>query len=101
MTRWNHQGTLVSVSIEVDGEGQQIEVREEAPVYVNQRQMGATAWMAARSAGLHADAHIEVPTGDYSGQEIIEVDGIEYDIERVQEIGDVTYLTLERRLSNE
>lgn len=101
MSRWNAHGTLYAISFEIDGTGQQVEVRTATPTYVNMRQMGATAWMAARSAGLHADAHVEVPTFDYDGQQVIEIDGTEYTVERVQAIGDVTYLTLERRLANE
>lgn len=100
MTRYATPVTLIS-SIPSQGDDGSVRIeREESVIFANPYSVGSNAWMAARSAGLHADAEIQVRTFDYSGQQIVEIEGVEYDVERVATSGDFTRLTLKKRLSN-
>jgi hypothetical protein len=101
MTRWNASVTLVSrnkVQSE-DGSWQDGEP-VETTVYANRRKVGSSTWLAAMSAGLHADASVEVRSFEYDGQDVAILDGIEYTVEKAQSTGEFTTLTLARRLSN-
>lgn len=100
MTRYATPVTLItSIPLQGDDGGVRIE-REETVIFANPYSVGSSAWMAARSAGLHADSEIQVRTFDYDGQTIVEMEGVEYDVERVASKGDYTRLTLKKRLSN-
>ena len=92
---------LVGVSVVVDDSGSPRETEAEKPVFCNERHMGATDWAASRSAGLHADAQIEVRTGDYSGEGSCFYMGNEYEVERAKTLGETTLLTLKRRLRSD
>lgn len=67
-------------------------------VYANSQHVGMEKWAAARSVGLHADAAIEIRSIDYDGEQVCELDGDAYDIERVYNRGEWTNLTLKKRL---
>ena len=62
------------------------------------RRARAGAWAAALSAGLHADAEVELRSRDYLGEQELSMDGTEYEVERVQDYGEFCRLTLKRRL---
>lgn len=98
--RWDSYATLQRVATEQQPDGSFKESVEETGAYVNRTSMGATAWLAARSAGLHADATVQIRTCDYAGQEQLVMDGTTYGIEKAQAKGEITTLTLSRRLRN-
>lgn len=83
-----------------DSAGNFTETHTDTDVFVNVYQVGLSTWLAAQSAGLHADAEIQLRTLDYSGQQRVVLKGIEYEVERVEGTCDFTRLTLRRRLNN-
>ena len=95
--RWNEEAVLRAVALESDGEGNQTESVEETGVFCNRYAYGASSYLAAREAGLHADARIQVRTADYAGQAECELRGEIYQIEDVEEKGDLTLLSLAAR----
>lgn len=93
--------TLRAEAMEQDADtGRQRAVVRTRTVFGNQRTMGATSWMAQRSAGLHADAEIQVRACDYAGEPSCSIDGTEYEVERCKGQGEFVTLTLKRRLGN-
>lgn len=98
MSRWNAFAELVRVSVEVGPDGSASETRSSRRVPANRRTVGATSWAAALSAGLHADAEVELRSRDYLGEQELSMDGTEYEVERVQDSGEFCRLTLKRRL---
>ncbi len=98
--RFNSTATLIDAVVTLDSTGNPVEVIAESPVFVNKYVVGATAWFAAREAGLKADAEVSLRTCDYDGQERLLMDGIEYEVERVSDNGEFTRLTLANRLAN-
>lgn len=96
--RWAAIAKLVDVAEEQRADGSFAETRTESEVYANVRRIGASAWFAARAAGLHADAEIQVRSCDYAGQASCEVDGVEYEVEAARVSGEWCLLTLKRRL---
>lgn len=99
--RFNSVCTLVALTESNDAEGNAIYEREETEVFCNEYSVSASAFMAAQAAGLHADAEIQLRTDEYDGQETAILDGQEYSIERVENTGDFTRLTLAERLTND
>lgn len=99
--RFNAECTLVELTQTQDQEGNAAYERVETEAFCNEYSVSATSYMAAKTAGLHADAEIELRSIDYSGQQIVVVDEIEYNIERVENTGDFTRLVLARRATNE
>ena len=100
MSNYSGVATLRDVSQARDGLGNFTVSYTDTQVFVNVYDVGLSTWMAARSAGLHADAEIQLRSLDYSGQERVLMDGIEYEVERVSDTGDFTRLVLARRLNN-
>ena len=98
MSRYGDIATLEAVAVSIGDEGQPVETVTSQQVYVNPYRVGASTWLAAMSAGLHADAQIELRTCDYAGQQRIVMRGVRYDVERANEMGEFTRLTLSRRL---
>ena len=98
MSRWNAFAELVRVSVAVGPDGSASETRSSRRVPANRRTVGATAWAAALSAGLHADGEVELRSRDYRGEQALVMDGTEYEVERVQDSGEFCRLTLKRRL---
>lgn len=102
MTRFAGTAVLFDVAVTVSPDGSPREEKmNERKVFVNKRNVGASAYMAARAAGLHPDAEVQVRSADYSGQQVALMDGDEYDVESVRDTGEFTVLTLARRVSNE
>lgn len=100
MTLYNRVATLESVSIGYDGAGNPAETVTERDVFVNRYSIGSSTWLAARAAGLHADAEVSLRSCDYQGEQRMTLDGIPFEIERVEDRGEFTRLTLARRLNN-
>lgn len=99
--RYNSVATLFKEVVETDERGNMAPVKGEPhEVFVNRFSIGMSAFMAAREAGLHADAEIQLRAIDYDDENIAVMDGKEYTVERVDCSGDFTQLTLARRLSN-
>lgn len=70
-------------------------------VFANNRSMGLATWSAAHNNGLHADASVQVRSCDYAGEQTVFMGKDEYEVERVQDSGEFTVLTLKKRVSNE
>lgn len=101
MTRYADILTLEEweTTISKDGTASAV-LASSTDVFANRYNVGATAWAAARSAGMHADAEFEVRSCDYSGQPRARCNGVEYEVEAAHDKGEFTRLTLKRRLSN-
>lgn len=100
MTRYKEVLTLVSLTTSQTDDGSLIHERQEREVFANRYEIGAVTYVAAKSAGLRADAEFSMRSIDYAGEQIVIHNGIEYDVERVSDTGEFTRLTLARRLSN-
>lgn len=100
MSRWSKLATLIGVEITLDDEGSPITSKTRKTVFCNARRIGSEDWLAARAAGLHADYEIELRSSEYGGQQLVEFDGTECQVERVRDTGEFTKLLLARRLSN-
>lgn len=99
--RYNSVATLSKEVVVSDERGNLKPVKGEPnDVFTNTYDIGMSTYMAAQEAGLHADAEIQLRTADYDGENIAEIDGIEYTVEHVQTEGEYTRLILARRLSN-
>lgn len=96
--RYGEVVALTSVRTVQREDGSFTEVRESRGVFANPYSMGATAYMAARSAGLKADAEVQLRTCDYKGEQECVMRGLAYDVERAVDGGEFTTLTLKRRL---
>ena len=98
MSRYADIAVLEAVSVSIGDEGEAVETVTEQQVFCNPFRVGASTWLAAMSAGLHADAQVELRTCDYDGQQRIVLRGVRYDVERANDLGEFTRLTLSRRL---
>lgn len=101
MTRWDMSLTLVKRVQEQRDDGSWAEAEPiRTKVWANRRKIGSSTWLAARSAGLHADASVQIRSFEYDGQEDVEIAGIEYTVEKAVRYGEFTVLTLAKRLPN-
>jgi len=89
---------LKPVSVTVGADGAPAQSGEPRMVFVNPMRVGSQSWAAARSAGLHADAQVQLRSCDYAGEQEVTIDGVPYDVERVADRGEFTTLTLARRV---
>lgn len=69
-------------------------------VFFNRYSVSMTARMAGSSETIRRLAAGEVRTIDYAGQEHAILDGLEYSVADANNRGELTVLTLERKLSN-
>lgn len=72
--------------------------RGRRAAFANVRSVGASAYMAARAAGLHADAEVQLRSCDWGGENRARLRGGDYDVEAARTSGDHVFLTLRRRL---
>ena len=101
MTRFACALTLVDVAVSVNPDGSTSEIRlGERDSFANRRTVGASAYMAARAAGLHPDAEVQLRSSEYSGQQLVEMGGRAYDVEAARDTGEFTVLTLRERVGN-
>ena len=98
--RFNSVITLRDVSVTIDENGGAVSTFTDSVVFANLYTIGASTWVAARAAGLHADAEVALRSADYGNQQRVVIDEIEYEVERVSNEGEFTRLMLERRLRN-
>lgn len=99
--RFNSECILIELNQTQDAEGNAVYERVETESFCNEYSVSTSSFMAAVSAGLHADAEIELRAIDYGGQPIVELESVEYNVERTEKSGDLIRLTLARRLTNE
>lgn len=101
MSRYSTVIKLVKSDVEYTSEG--TPDIDEAPriVFANNMNIGLATWSAARNNGLHADASVQIRSCDYRGEQTVLMNKDEYEVERVQDKGEFTTLTLKRRVSNE
>ena len=100
MSGYREIATLSSFEVVQNGDGTRMENRTDRDVFANEMTIGFSAWNAARSNGLHADASIQMRTCDYNGEQSVTMRGVPYEVERVQSSGEYTTLTLKRRIAN-
>lgn len=99
MTRYADTITLLEYEVETDSHGNAVQtVSSSREVFANRYTMGTTAWLAARSSGLHADCEYQLRSCDYAGEQRAIVNGVECEIESAQDTGEFTRLILKRRL---
>lgn len=101
MSRYASVISLVKVELEQNDEGSLIPKKTYREVFANRFEIGFSSWAEARSAGLNPEASFKLRSCDYEGEEMVVVDGTEYDVTRVSNSGEFTKLTLTRRMSNE
>lgn len=100
--RYSDVATLFKETTTQDSMGNIVVARDNGTVvYANTYNIGTSAFMEAKSAGLHADAEIEIRACDYANQNIVVMESKEYDVERVNETGEFVRLTLAKRLDND
>ena len=100
MTRWDSVISLVSDVSTQRADGSFARATDSVDVYANRRKVSSSTWLAAKSAGLHADAQYQIHSCDYDGQTIAVVDEVEYEVEATSNTGDFMILTLKRRAVN-
>jgi len=98
--RWNETCTLVKRTYEPDSEGVPQPEAVLTDVFCNPRKVGANTWSSMYEIGISVDAEIEVRTIDYSGQRDVVYREKWYSVEKVQENGDFTVLTLRHQKSD-
>ena len=98
--RWNETCTLVATAYEPDGEGVPQPTQTRTEVFCNPRKGGANTWSSMYEIGISVDAEVQVRTVDYDGQRDVEYRGKWYSVERVQEEGDLSVLTLRHQKSD-
>lgn len=108
--RWNETATLLGAPARYQDDYGAWHVGEpsERTVFCNPNSVGLMTWTNERSrgdlhvdAGSRPDAAIQLRTADFDGEEEVRYRGREYDVDSVVERGDLTTLTLIRRVSNE
>ena len=101
MSRWDLCIELVDTNpMQDEGGAWSASEPTKTQVFANRLTLGTKTWLAAASAGLHADASIQVKTAEYTGQDAVILDELEYNVEKSQNTGEYTTLTLSRRLCN-
>ena len=101
MAKFSDIITLLDLAPVRDEEGVvRNEVVSEAQVFFNRHSVSMSARMAGSSEAIRRIASGEVRTVDYAGQEHAVLDGISYSVADANNRGELTVLTLERKLSN-
>lgn len=99
MTRYADTITLLEYEVETDSRGNAVQTLSSSrEVFANRYTLGMTAWLAARSAGMHADCEYQLRSCDYAGEQRAIVNGVECDVESAQDTGEFTRLIMKRRL---
>lgn len=84
----NEEGVVVNASV------------NERTIFFNRHRVSMAARMAGSSEGIKRIASGQVRTVDYRGEEHAVLDGIEYTVADANNQGELTTLTLERKLAN-
>lgn len=94
--RGNAVITLVAETFTQDSIGQQVASETAREVYANAFTLSATEFYAAGAEGLRPEHVYQVRSCEYAGEGKARVDGVEFDIIRVDRRGEWTRLTLGR-----
>ena len=102
--RFNDVITLVTTTATQDEAGVFHDTEVKRDVFANPYTIGANAYMAAQSAGLHADAEFQIRSAEYNGEQVVRrgegENEIEYTVETVINEGEYTRIILAKRLRN-
>ncbi len=101
MARFNDVAYLVSTKIEFDNVGAAHGVTEERMVYANAFSVSTDAALAARAQGLRIYAVLQVRTCDYRGEAQCRYQGELLSVEASASEGELTKLTLVKRLPDD
>lgn len=98
--RWNETCVLVAKAYEPDSEGvlQPTDTRTE--VFCSPKVTGANTWSSMYEIGISVDAEIYVRTCDYDQQRDVLYRDTWFSVEKVQEKGDFTVLTMRHQKSD-
>lgn len=100
MARFSETITLRREEFSQDDSGFVTSSNEDSEVFFNRFSLGAEARLAGASGGLKGVVEGQVRTCDYGGQQTAVVGGSEYTVENVSDQGELTVLTMRRRLSD-
>jgi hypothetical protein len=98
--RWNETCTLVEKSYEMDSRGVPQPSDDRREVFCNPQHVGDNTWSSMYEIGMSADAKLQVRTVDYDGQKDVFYREEWYSVERDEERGDFTLLTLRHQASD-
>lgn len=98
--RWNETCVLIAKAYELDDEGVPQPTDTETEVFCNPFSVGANTWSSMYEIGISVDAELQVRTCDYDGQRDVIYRGKQYSIERIEEQGDFTRLTVRHQQSD-
>jgi len=93
--------TLISETYEKDDDGNMIATTVSTDTFVNVFTVGAASFWAAAEHGIRADAEVQLRTSEYNNERLVNFRDTEYTVERVNDTGEFTRLTLQRRTENE
>lgn len=92
---------LISVTVQPDAIGQQINAETVRTVMARMRSVSLNEWTSVRQLGHNAEYQALVFFADYEGEEIAEVDGKRYHIYRTYNNGDYTELYMEEMIGHD
>lgn len=100
MSYYNATCRLISEITTRDERGISIKSEVSRPVYCNAYTMGAQAYYAAETAGVHPVATLQIRKADYNGETLIEYEGRRLAVDRVSVTPDFVTLTLTERVGD-
>jgi len=92
--------TLISETYAKDVDGNLIPSTSERDTFVNVFTVGGASYWAAAEHGIRPDAEVQLRSVEYEGERLALFRSVEYTIERVNDTGEYTRLTLQRRAEN-
>jgi len=98
--RWNETCVLVAKSYETDEEGIPQPTDDRTEVFCNPMHVGDNTWSSMYEIGISVDAKLQVRTCDYDGQDDVFYRDVWFSVEKVEERGDFTMLTLRHQKSD-
>lgn len=101
MARYADIITLKKATCEIGDNGRPIVEEEETETFFNRYKLGLSQMLMGGADGQRETAAGQIRSCDYDGQNIAILDGKEYTIKSVNDQGEFSTLTLERRLTNE
>lgn len=92
--------SLISITHTQDAIGQLVDVETKVDVIANLRSVSLTEWTDAGQLGLSAQWQATIWSGEYGGQEIVEISGKRYRIYRTYDTGRRIELYLEEAVGH-
>lgn len=99
--RYDRVIKLISMSYSADAIGQETGTPTARTIYANEFSIGAAEFYEAGRAGLKADREYQVRAIDYQDEGLLSVDGVEYQIIRVDRRGEWTRLVCQRNVGGQ